>query len=255
MAELLGFLPGACIARSGVYEARVASDTPNLNHSGIEASLIGTLPVTSRLALSYAPARHRMATLALLALDARLANLLRHSREPMLAQLRMSWWRETLGQDAGAWPAGEPLLASLHSWQGRHGALAALVDGWEALCGPAPLAPEALKACAEGRGAAFAALAQVTQCGGQAGLASQLGTSWGLHDLAMRLGNDQERAAARSLAAGEAGDRPLPRAPRPLRPVAVLRALAVRRLAKGDEAAASSPAALLAALRIGLLGR
>lgn len=235
------------------------SDTPRQppgqSSAAIEASLLDTLPVTARLALSYAPSRHRTATLALLALDARLANLLRHSREPMLAQLRMSWWRETLGQDAQAWPTGEPLLAALRSWQGQHGALAALVDGWEALCGPAPLDPASLEAAAIGRGAAFAALAQVTDCASQAALAQHLGKSWGLHDLAMRLGNEQEREAARTLATRDAANGKVARAPRPLRPVAVLRALAMRRLATGDDAAASSPAAVLAAMRVGLLGR
>jgi len=236
----------------------VASDTsrqpPERARADLEARLVETLPVTSRLALAYAPARHRPATLAVLALDARLANLLRHSREPMLAQLRMAWWRETLGQDAAAWPSGEPLLAALGSWQGHHGALAALVDGWEALCGPAPLAPASLETAARGRGAAFAGLAQVTGCEEAAELAGRLGTSWGLHDLAMRLGNTQERAAARDLAERDRSGFVPGRAPRPVRPVAVLRALAVRRLAKGEEAA-SSPAAVPTAMRVGLLGR
>jgi hypothetical protein len=36
------------------------------------------------------------ATLALLALDARLAAILRGRREPIAAQLRLAWWREML---------------------------------------------------------------------------------------------------------------------------------------------------------------
>lgn len=217
-----------------------------------ESPLVAALPVVSKLALAYAPRAHREATLALLALDARLAGLLRHSREPMLAQLRLSWWRETLGQDAGAWPEGEPLLAALRSWNGGHGALVALVDGWEALTGPAPLPADAVAAMAEGRGRAFAALADALGREEERDAAHRLGRSWALADLAMRLGHAAERDAARELAFAERG-RGL-RVSRPLRPLLVLHGLAVRRLDKGEEAAATSPAAVLKALRLGLLG-
>lgn len=217
-----------------------------------DAALVETLPAASRLALAYAPRAARLPTLALFALDARLAGLLRHSREPMLAQLRLAWWRESLGRDAEEWPQGEPLLAALRSWSGGHKALVALVDGWEALTGPAPLPAEALAAMAQGRADAFAALATALGLEGEADAARRLGRSWGLADLAMRLGNPQERAAAASLA-GVDGEAP-PRVSRRLRPLLVLHALARRRAERGEEAAAHSPAALLTAMRAGLLG-
>ena len=80
-------------------------------------SLLGSLPVLHRLALTYAPARATRPTLALLALDARLAGIVRSASEPMLAQLRLAWWREQLEIDLTARPAGEPLLAVLESWR------------------------------------------------------------------------------------------------------------------------------------------
>lgn len=218
-----------------------------------EDPLIQSLPAVSRLALAYAPASARLPTLALFALDTRLAGLLRHSREPMLAQLRLSWWRESLGREHHEWPEGEPLLAALRSWNGGHKALTALVDGWEALTGPAPLPAEALRTMAQGRAEAFAALAHVLDCGNESRAAYRLGHQWGLADLAMRLGNTQERAAAAALARVENG-RSRPRVSRALRPLLVLQGLACRRLEKGDEAAALSPAAVLKALRLGLLG-
>lgn len=215
--------------------------------------LIETLPPVARLALAYAPGPAKMPTLALLALDVRLAGLLRHSREPMLAQLRLAWWRETLGQDAAAWPEGEPLLAALRSWSNAHAPLIALVDGWEMLTGTAPLPADALDGMAEGRAAAFAGLAGVLGFAAQAEDARAVARRWARADLAMRLGHPQERDAALALARSDtARPRPLPR---PLRPVAVLSALATRRLDKGAEAAATSPAAVLTALRVGLLGR
>ncbi|MCT2399569.1 hypothetical protein [Novosphingobium mangrovi (ex Huang et al. 2023)] len=214
--------------------------------------LIEVLPAVSRLALAYAPGPARVPTLALLSLDARLAGLLRHSREPMLAQLRLSWWRESLGRDQDEWPEGEPLLAALRSWNGRHKALTALVDGWEALTGPAPLSADALQVMAQGRAEAFAALAHALGRKGEAEAAYRLGHQWGLADLSMRLANEQERTTAASLAAARgAGSM---RVSRQLRPLLVLHGLAHRRMEKGADAAAISPAAMLKALRLGLLG-
>ena len=45
-----------------------------------------------------------------------------------------------------------------------------------------------------------------------------------------------------------------PRVSRPLRPLLVLHGLAQARQARGDEKAAQSPAALLKAMRLGILG-
>jgi len=214
--------------------------------------LVASLPTASRLALAYAPAKARLQTLALFALDTRLAGLLRNSSEPMLAQLRLSWWRETLTRDENEWPEGEPLLAALRSWNGQHRSLSALVDGWEALTGTAPLPPGALREMAEGRAASFAALARSLALEQEAEAASHLGRQWAAADLAMRLGHSQERATATALVA-EGKDR-RPRISRSLRPLLVLHGLAHRRLEKGDEAAALSPAAMLKAMRLGFLG-
>lgn len=192
-----------------------------------------------------------MQTLALLALDARLAGLLRNSREPMLAQLRLAWWRESLSQPASKWPEGEPLLEALRTWNGHHGGLVSLVNGWEALTGPVPLPETALETMAQGRAAAFATLAQALECKGDLAAAQRLGRSWALSDLAMRLGHESERATARALARTDRAKGV--RVSRAMRPLIVLNGLAARRLDKGEDAA-TSPAAVLTAMRLGLLG-
>ncbi|WP_343222281.1 hypothetical protein [Novosphingobium profundi] len=235
-------------------EEKPASQPEALTPSQIEESLVGALSPLARLALAYAPRSSRLATLALFALDARLANLLRHSKEPMLAQLRLSWWRETLGQDAVNWPRGEPLLAALRSWNGAHGEAVALVDGWEALTAPAPLPSDALQAMAHARGLAFAAFARQVGQADQADKAHAIGEAWGLTDLAVRLRNAEERKAVETLLA----ERPLRTrgsVARALRPLKVLEVLSARRYAHGSEEAARSPSALVRALGVGLLGR
>jgi phytoene synthase len=197
------------------------------------------------LALAYGPRRAREPTLALLALDQRLAGIVRHSHEPMLAQLRLAWWREQLKAEATGWPLGEPLLAALKSWQGRHSTLGALVDGWELLTGPAPLPAAALDGFAEGRGDAFAALAEVTGAGDDRAKVRELGRAWALADLAAHIAHPEERQVAVALAEAARA----PRLSRGMRTLTVLYGLA-RRQQRG-----LSPGTLLAAMRLGLLGR
>jgi phytoene synthase len=163
----------------------------------------------------------------------------------MLAQLRLAWWREQLAADGAGWPAGEPLLAALRSWRGEHGALTALVDGWELLTGAAPLPAAALDGFADGRGEAFAALAHLVGAPDDPADVRATGRAWALADLAAKVAHPDERAAAFALAAAT----PAARLTRSLRVLTVLCGLAQRRLA------GLSPRSLLAAMRLGLLGR
>lgn len=217
-----------------------------------DEALVASLPAVARLALVYAPAASRRQVLAVLALDARLANLIRRSKEPMLAQLRLAWWREAIGGDPASWPQGEPILALLKGWGPEPATVLGLVDAWEALTAPSPLGSEALRVFAAGRGAAAAALADALGLGREREAARQLGMVWAFEDLAMRLGRDDERAAAVALA--DALPRKLPRVSRPLRALRVLAGLSRRRRQAGSEEGAASPAAMLDALKLGLLG-
>lgn len=208
-------------------------------------TLIDGLPILHRLALSYAPASTREPMLALMALDLRLAGIVRSSHEPMLAQLRLAWWREQLGSDGSAWPEGEPLLAALRSWNGWHSALLPLVDGWEGMTGTAPLPAVVFEQLADARGRAFAALARDDG-------ALQPGRNWALVDLAFRLSNATEREAVFALA--KAQDWSRPRLPRELRPLAVLHALTARRLRRPADSDRMTPGDFAVAMRVGLLG-
>ena len=215
--------------------------------------MVDELPVLHRLALSYAPSSVREPTLALLALDARLAAIVRSASEPLLAQLRLAWWREQLQAEPTVRSAGDPLLAALRSWGNRRGALVRLVDGWEAMTGEAPLPASALENHAEARGGAFAALAELVSAAGDREAAARLGCDWALADLSSRLSDPAEQRAARDLA--EARDWRGTRLSRKLRPLAVLHGLARRTVRRGVGVGGPSPAAMLLAMRLGLLGR
>lgn len=211
----------------------------------MDADLIENLSPLERLALSYAPAMAREKWLTLLAFDSRLGGVIRQAREPVLAQLRLAWWRDRLGQAAEERPRGEPLLARMDGWDAA--GLVALVDGWEALLAEPPLTEDAMNAFADGRAGVVASL------GGDSHIAAASARRWALADLALHLGDPLAKATARELmdAQPAAGGR----LPRPLRPLAVLEQVTVRAVGKGSQSALTSPMVLLVALRAGLLGR
>jgi phytoene synthase len=213
--------------------------------------LIETLPVLQRLALSYAPAASREAWLGLLALDARLAGVVRAASEPMLAQLRLAWWREQFRNPLTDAPAGEPLLAVLRTWEPERAALEALVDGWEAITADPPLPATAMMALARGRGRALGALASLTGARDDEA-AERLGLEWALADIASRLGDPKERGMADALVA--ACEWRSARLPRTMRPLAVMHGIAARAVRRGEPIDAGSPVTLALAIRIGLLG-
>ncbi len=211
--------------------------------------LLETLAPPARLALAYAPARVRPLAMGLLALDQRLADTIRGVREPVLAQLRLAWWRDQLQASDGGADRGEPLLAALAAWGDHRPALAALADGWEEMIGEAPLGAGALSACASARASGWAALAGLL--GHDPAEAGRAAHGWALADLAPRLSDPDERAAALDLAARHDWRRPA--LPRDLRSLLVLNGLARR--TRGRAPLLAGGGAFAAALRLGLLGR
>ena len=183
--------------------------------------VLAELSPPARLAAAHAPAAARGAWIVFLALDERLGRIVANATEPMLAQLRLAWWRDRLRESPERRPRGEPLLALLPAWEAELPALEALVDGWEAMVGEA--GPPARSALAEARVEAILALARLV----------------GARDDPLRV-----EAAARRWAQAESGSAvPLGRA---MRPLAILAALA-----GGDRGLR----AWLRIVRLGLLGR
>lgn len=215
----------------------------------MSVDLLETLPLPQRLALSYAPASARPATLALLALDTRLGGVVLGGGEPMLAQIKLAWWRDRLGEAPDRWPKGEPLLAALHESVGDGSGLVALVDGWESLLAEQPDEHE-WQEFAAGRVALWKVLA--TKLGVDVKDISGPARTWALADLAMGMAPGSERAAITS--AEQAQERQSLRLPRALRPLAVLHALARRALSGERAALLDGPGAMLLAMRVGISG-
>ncbi len=69
----------------------------------------------------FAPEPARTDLLALLAFDHELARTRTVTREPMLARIRLEWWREAVGEAAGAGkPRAQPIVESLSETVRRH---------------------------------------------------------------------------------------------------------------------------------------
>ena len=155
------------------------------------------------LALSYAATAKRPGLVALLALDDRLAAILRSTREPLIGQMRLTWWYEALLRLDTAPSPAEPVLAALQDTvlqSGVSGAmLGKLTDGWDVLLEP-DLDAAAIERFGRDRGRRLFELAAIvlSVSDDRIGLA---GEGWALADLAHRLtetsGRDLARARAR----------------------------------------------------------
>ncbi|MFL6844825.1 MAG: squalene/phytoene synthase family protein [Allosphingosinicella sp.] len=179
------------------------------------------------LALAYVPARHRAAVGALWRLDAALGDALAAGREPMIARIKLAWWREALERlDREPAPA-EPVLRDLAEHVLPHlsgESLARMEEGWAVLPSTEALGAEDLAAYASARGGRLFALTARLLGGTQPGL-EEAGEAWALVELARHCTTSEDSDVA--LAA--ARERGIPaRWPASLRPLGMLTALAAR---------------------------
>lgn len=200
------------------------------------------------LALSYAKPALRPPIVALFALDATLAKLARQTREPIVAQMRLAWWRDRLGALARTPVPGQPVLTAVAGVVAEHGLdpadLIPLVDGWEALVA------DELPAYASGRARLFAVAGALIGATGP--WLAEAGEGWALADIATS-SPDPPRAAAARAAALPLLDRALAhrssRAARPLGALALVARMDLDGRVPGD------PRRLARLLRYRVIGR
>ena len=172
----------------------------------------------ARLAVAYAPQPVRAAFLLLLRFDARFAGIIGSAKEPLIALMKIAWWRDAIMASVSARPRGEPLLSSLFELDDRllNQAIVQLADAWELLVGDEQWPRSTLESFAQLRGqAVFQGYAKRS---GQKELPAALAGQWALDDLRFRFG---DRAADIDWT-----DLPLPKG-RLFRPLTVL-AMSVR---------------------------
>ena len=142
------------------------------------------------LALGYAPPAALSGMEALFALDDSLASILRTTREPMVGQMRLTWWHEALTGLDSAPPPAEPVLQALALHvvpQGVSGTrLAWMVEGWEELIEP-ELGDDAIARHAARRGGKLFEMAGVLLGAVETDPLVAAGEGWALADLARHL--------------------------------------------------------------------
>lgn len=115
------------------------------------------LPPPANLAVAYTPVAFRPAFTLLLQLDGRFADIVRKAREPMIAQIKLAWWRDAFAAEAALRPKGEPLLQALVECGEsiKLSALQDLVSAWELLLGQEEWAAQDVAKHAALRGSAI----------------------------------------------------------------------------------------------------
>lgn len=206
--------PGEGDTACGVSQA----DDPDLSEGSA---------IEQRLALSYAPTAARAGLSTLLALDRRLAAIVRATREPMVGQMRLTWWHEALTVLGKGSPPAEPVLtdvAKILLPTGVRGEeLATLIEGWEVLL-DRQLSDDALEQFARCRGEKLFRLAGRVLGADDPGI-GPAGRGWALADLAGHVSDPAIAMRARTLAQlrfEEAFRRRWSRAGRPLGALALL---------------------------------
>lgn len=199
------------------------------------------------LALYYAPRGVRPALRTVWCLDETLGGFVARSENPIMGQMRLTWWHDALRSLSSVRPVDPLLLAIADTPEIEAEALLPLIDGWEVLLDPLPLPDEALKQFAEQRGATlFRAVGKLLGSTGPA--IDEAGRLWALVDLAFRVSDRATAERALALA-----PRPVGRLPRAL---AVLAALAREDVRRGLHMPRrqGSPSRVMRALAAGLTG-
>lgn len=212
------------------------------------------LPLPQRLAIAHSSMAVREIAEPFFRLDNRLAQFVSQSKEHILTQMRIAWWRDQLGKSVGERPEGDPVLDALSvHWQGEEATLIALVDGWEGLLAEPPLPEDAARDFANGRSGCFAAMARLSGATKFVSSAQNAGTRWAYADLISRMSNAEE--AEFVLSEASIPDHQAAQLPYKLRALSILSRLAAKPLSKKGSPLIEGRSDIVTVMRVGLLGR
>jgi phytoene synthase len=140
------------------------------------------------LALTYVPAARREALRTLWELDAALGAVLAGGREPLISQIKLAWWRDSLAKLDREKPPAEPMLQAVAARILPHGVsgaeLSEMEEGWTLLLGQDPLTGEELASFGATRGALLFRYSARLLGGEPTPAMLRAGEAWALVDLA-----------------------------------------------------------------------
>lgn len=155
-----------------------------------------------RLVLRHAPAAARDALAVLFALDERLGDIVRTTREPLVGQMRLTWWRDALSAlDEGAAAPAEPVLIDVQRLLIPRGvpgtSLAPMAEGWMAILHDDYAIDGSLADYASLRGATLFAAAARLLGADESSMLHDAGRGWALGDLAANISSANDAALVR----------------------------------------------------------
>lgn len=212
------------------------------------------LPLPQKLAVAHSAAADRTIIEPFFVLDNRLAQFVSQSKEPVLTQMRIAWWRDQLRKPVEQRPEGDPVLDALSAgWVGQEDALIALVDGWEALLAEPPLPDTAAQEFVGGRAKCFAAIARLCDLRVAEAPANSAGMVWAYADLLSRMSDKDEKQFVLSQCQNaEIGN---PRLPYRLRSLSILAVLGQNAISNEGGLLIQNRQDFLTVARVGLFGR
>lgn len=157
-----------------------------MTNGGMAQSEFELSPI-NQLVTAYSGAHVRPWFTALFAFDQQLGRIIRDTKEPLLGQMRFTWWQDVIAQPAASRPKGNPVLAGLSQLldiglDARR--LTKMGDGWQYLLGDNDLTRDMVNAYAKGRGEAlFGAIADAAKADNIDDF-EELGRLYALWDLA-----------------------------------------------------------------------
>ena len=204
-----------------------------------------------RLAFAYGSAELRSRALPLFALEARLASIIARMNEPLLAQMRLAWWRDQLMMQATERPAGDLVLAELtRCWDHQVDVPRGLIDGWETWS-KADLDRDGWLAFVDGYQDLFAALSRLREPSIDSTRAANNGAWWAVGKACLLARSSAELEQVRNWASALA---PRARLTRGLRPLVILGGMGRRVMQRGKGPLFGDRASAVAVLKLGILG-
>ena len=202
--------------------------------------------------LAHIGGEYRPRLAALFAFDSELSAAVTRASEPIVAQLRLAWWRDEIGKPEQARTLSVPLLAELTDIYGSEiSKLGELVDGFEALAlNDAESGLKGVYGVQKGRTTALNAVIGAENASGLAQPLRDVAASWTFAQYA----GGEAHPALKQVAADLLTRKP-PAFPRELRGLTILDRLARRSIARGGGPLLATRGDATTALRLGLFGR
>ena len=183
-------------------------------------------------------------------LDAVLGKISFSAREPLLAQIRMAWWRDQLMAPEAGLRAENPLVLSIaKAWGKDASQLITLVDGWESLIDDRDSGEQFVT----GRADFGAAIAKALNCTEQVDVARKLARFWAFSDLTNYSPHPKVREWA--LEHWKTEFKVSSKTSVELRPLAILGGLARRSLERGGDPMLGDRKSPFVATRLWFTGR